>query len=392
MDNLLYRFDQATDLEIDPNQGSNTTTSTTTNNSVVSSANKFNILYKNSDKLMKKQQQRRNEILSNRLSKRDKLIDSIRRLVSDVACEDDDANRDEHIDHDDNDNANHENRMRLTGNKIATHNNSRGLVENTNRFENDDSDQDQNFAVDTSSSCTSPNNTNNTTPNKLSGCDSKQQQALVEDKKFRNKAMLSEWLVDRPMDFESDWVLKATPVGRRCLVFARKGETVAYSRTGQFIKAFQSSLPGGCHMNQSHCRRQFAIVDCIYVQNINSFYLMDALAWNEHKLYESEASFRFFWLQSRHNEHLEKFQTINSRNESRFYCLNTYSASDQDILTALNNDPIIKEHNLQLDGLLFFHIRGPYVPGANPLVLWIKPEMANKVLNISATPSTTMVT
>ena len=205
----------------------------------------------------------------------------------------------------------------------------------------------------------------------------------IEDRKFRNKAMLSEWLVDRPMDFETDWVLKAMPVGKRCLVFARKGETVAYSRTGQFIRTFQSALPGGCHMHVTHCRRQFAIVDCIYVQQTNTFYLMDALAWNEHKLYESEASFRFFWLQSRYNENQDKFLTVSTKNESRFYCLNTYTASDQDILTALNNDSLIKEHNLQLDGLLFFHVRGPYVPGANPLVLWIKPDMVNKVLNIS---------
>lgn len=325
MDNLLCKFDQATDLELDQN------------------VPKFSALYKNNDKLIKKQQQRRNEILSNRLSKRDKLIASIRRLVSDVASDEE-----------------HENET------ISPPATTRGPIEH-NRIEEDSSHS----TLAETSSCTLIDNV------------TKGKASQVEDRKFRNKAMLSEWLVDRPMDFESEWVLKATPVGRRCLVFARKGETVAYSRTGQFIKAFQSALPGGCHMHISHCRRQFAIVDCIYVQHTNAFYLMDALAWSEHKLYESEASFRFFWLQSRFNENQDKFLTISSKNESRFYCLNTYSASDQDILTALNNDPIIKEHNLQLDGLLFFHVRGPYVPGANPLVLWIKPEMVNRVLNLS---------
>lgn len=251
-------------------------------------------------------------------------------------------------------------------------------------------DQQQSNQFEIGNSLSNSNSNNNVTSQNDSSSfeettsssqNSKGKAKQVEDRKFRNKAMLSEWLVDRPMDFESDWILKATPVGRRCLVFARKGETVAYSRTGQFIKAFQSSLPGGCHMHISHCRRQFAIVDCIYVQHTNSFYLMDALAWNEHKLYESEASFRFFWLQSRYNESQDKFLTTSSKNECRFYCLNTYSASDQDILTALSNDPLIKEHNLQLDGLLFFHSRGPYVPGANSLVLWLKPEMVNRVLN-----------
>ena len=67
MENLLYKFDKATDLELDQ------------------TAPKFGTLYKNNDKLVRKQQQRRNEILSNRLSKRDKLIAGIRRLVADVA-------------------------------------------------------------------------------------------------------------------------------------------------------------------------------------------------------------------------------------------------------------------------------------------------------------------
>lgn len=311
---------------------------------------KFSSLYKNNDQLSKKQQQRRNELLTNRLNKRDKLISSIRRLVSDVASDDE---------HDSTaaSNVNMTNTIQL-GSATPT-----GPTASLGH---------SSMPSPVASPCSSSSSNKSTS-------------VQIEDRKFRNKAMLSEWLVDRPMDFESEWVLKPTPIGRRCLVFARKGETVAYSRTGQFIKAFQSALPGGCHMHISHCcRRQFAIVDCIYVQQTNTFYLMDALAWNDHKLYESEASFRFFWLQSRYNENQEKFLTLSTKNECRFFCLNTYSASDQDILTALENEPLFKEHNLQLDGLLFFHTRGPYVPGANPLVLWIKPDMVNRVLSVNS--------
>lgn len=332
MDNLLYKFDQATDLKVDQN------------------VPKYGSLYKNNDKLIKKQQQRRNEILSNRLSKRDKLIAGIRRLVSDVASDEE-----------------HDNAISSSSSASI-----RGLPTENIRIEDDGSDS---TLVETSP-CSSFNSN-------LSTKNHNRSPAHPEDRKFRNKAMLSEWLVDRPMDFESEWVLKVAPIGKRCLVFARKGETVAYSRTGQFIRAFQSALPGGCHMHISHCRRQFAIVDCFYIQQTNTFYLMDALAWNDQKLYESEASFRFFWLQSRYNENQDKFLTLTTKNESRFYCLHTYTASNHDILTALNDDPIIKNHHLQLDGLLFFHIRGPYVPGANPLVLWIKPEMVSRVLNLS---------
>lgn len=353
MDNLLCKFDQATDLDqLDQNNA----------------FRQHN--YKNNDKLSSKQQQRRNEILTNRLSKRDKLIASIRRLVSDVASDDEDQAT----------NSGRQGANQIIGQPSHLTPDDGILAAVDTSVASSNSSLDHNNPMPLATSSPSPSNSalNTSTQNQDNRQANNSQN--VGDKKFRNKAMLSEWLVDRPMDFESEWILKATPVGRRCLVFARKGETVAYSRTGQFIKKFQSSLPGGGRQHISHCKRQFAIVDCIYVQQNNTFYLMDALAWNEQKLYESEASFRFFWLQSRYNENREKFLTTSNRNECRFYCLHTYSASDQDILTALNTDPLIKEHNLQLDGLLFFHIRGPYVPGANPLVLWIKPEMVNRVL------------
>lgn len=352
MDNLLCKFDQATDLELDQN------------------VPKYSGLYKNNDKLIKRQQQRRNELLSNRLSKRDKLIASIRRLVSEVASSDDE----------------HDSHANVPSSSFSSSSSANETIPMSSHEGNENCQMmDTGSRFDGTITGKGPSDL---APN-LGSCAShgnklfQDKSSQMEDKKFRNKAMLSEWLVDRPMDLESDWVLKALPVGKRCLVFARKGETVAYSRTGQFIKAFQSALPGGCHMHISQCRRQFAIVDCIYVHHTNTFYLMDALAWNEHKLYESEASCRFFWLQSRYQENHEKFLTLSSKNECRFYYLNTYSANDHDILNALHNDPVIKEHHLQLDGLLFFHMRGPYVPGANPLVLWIKPEMVNRVLSIS---------
>lgn len=368
MDNLLFRFDSATDLELDQN------------------VPKYSALYKNSDKLIKKQQQRRNEILSNRSSKKEKLIASIRRLVSEVVGEDDGNNsaNDYNANISANTSSSSSDHLRNQPFKNGRHQTdtseascmdglssrliNQATTEGLNRLDDDCSDSG--MLAERSDYASNVDNRINEAKSRANS-----------DRKFRNKAMLSEWLVDRPMDFESEWLLKPTPVGRRCLVFARKGETVAYSRTGQFIKAFQSSLPGGNRHHTSQCRRQFAIVDCIYIQHKNAFYLMDALAWNEHNLYESEASFRFFWLQSRYNENRDKFTTTNARNESRFFCLNTYSVTDQNILLALRNDSIIKEHNLFLDGLLFFHSQGPYVPGANPLVLWIKPDMVNRVLN-----------
>lgn len=343
MDKLLFKFDSATDLD--------------------QNGSRFNSLYKNNDQLNKKQHQRRNEILSNRSSKKDQLIASIRGLVSEVAGDDD------------SDETNIDDTSQDCANPVVSI-----IVDNEKRSTTNIENSDHNTTNNTGMGYHDSNNFNdsNTGDQNANVKSAKGSQ----DRKFRNKAMLSEWLLDRPVNFETEWIMKPTPVGKRCLVFARKGETVAYSRTGQFIKAFQSTLPGGNRYATSQCRRQFAIVDCIYIHHKNAFYLMDALAWNEHKLYESEASFRFFWLQSRYNENKDKLLAVNTRNEARFYCLKTYSVNNQDILTALNNDALLKDHNLYLDGLLFFHARGPYVPGANPLVLWIKPDMVNRVLSV----------
>lgn len=294
-----------------------------------------NILYKNNIKLSQRQNQRREEILLNSRSKRDKLISGIRNLVADMLS-------DEQI-----------------------------MDANYDVGENESSSSSSSL----SPMQTMPMSSTTATSNK---------EKQTNCRKFRNKAMLSEHLIQKPLNFENEWFLKATPIGKRCLVFSKKGQTVAYSRTGKFIKSFQSLLPGGSRNQLNQCKRQFAIIDCIFVEAINSFFLMDCLAWNEHKLYESEASFRSFWLQSRYNENKEKLQTLSSKNESRFFCLQTYSASNKEIYEALHNDPLIRNYNLQLDGLLFFHSAGPYVPGANPLVLWIKPDKVNQVFDMNS--------
>lgn len=339
---------------------------------------KFSSLYKNKLKLSQKQNQRRQEILLNSKSKRDKLISSIRRLVSDIACDDDEAKfPTSHTSTDAFDNQDQEQDQGILRDHDMV---SCGEDDGNDATDHDNYDDGENGQTGQRVCQKFTHHNNQTSPNNQHSRDKQ-----YEYRKFRNKAMLSEWLIQRPMNFETEWLLRATPVGKRCLVFSRKGDTVAYSRTGKFIQSFQSILPGGCKVQSTQCRRQFAILDCIYVQSNNSFYLMDCLAWNEHKLYESEASFRFFWLQSRYNELQDKLQMLSSRNESRFYCLKTYSASNEQIYEALHNDQITKEHNLELDGLLFFHSRGPYVPGANPLVLWIKPDMVDRVLNLDST-------
>ncbi|CAB4038349.1 Snurportin-1, partial [Paramuricea clavata] len=39
---------------------------------------------------------------------------------------------------------------------------------------------------------------------------------------FKNQLMMSEWLVDLPANFEQEWVMVISPIGKRCLVVASR--------------------------------------------------------------------------------------------------------------------------------------------------------------------------
>lgn len=313
-------------------------------------------MYKNCDKLKSKQQQRRTDILINQKSKRDQLLAKLRRFVTEVNETDDEFIR--------------------TGYHGKESPNTDIILDESETSNGtsswNGSNESRNSRNETKTQQTSSNYSNDL-------------------KRFRNKVMLSEWLLDRPMDFETDWLLKAVPVGKRCLVISNKGQTVAYSRTGRFLNSFYSQLPGGCPSayakSEAHqqYKKQSTIIDCIFVQSIKTFYLLDIISWNSLNLYESEAQFRFFWLKSKYDELAPKLAYLDERNQNKFQMIDSYSACDEEIIKLLKgglDNLTIGDNVIKLDGLLFFHCRGPYVPGASPLVLWLKPDMIERVLGL----------
>ena len=55
---------------------------------------------------------------------------------------------------------------------------------------------------------------------------------------YKNQLMLSEWMVDVPEDLATEWIMVVCPVGKRSMVIAARGTTVAYSRSGYWFKLF----------------------------------------------------------------------------------------------------------------------------------------------------------
>ncbi|XP_074736980.1 snurportin-1 isoform X2 [Strix uralensis] len=120
-------------------------------------------------------------------------------------------------------------------------------------------------------------------------------------KRYANQLMLSEWLVDVPLDLEQEWVVVVCPVGKRALVVASRGTTAAYTKSGFCVNRFPSLLPGGNRHN-STSEKVYCILDCIYNEAKQTYYILDVMCWRGHPVYDCQTDFRFFWLYSKIQE------------------------------------------------------------------------------------------
>nr|XP_037268259.1 snurportin-1-like isoform X2 [Rhipicephalus microplus] len=143
---------------------------------------------------------------------------------------------------------------------------------------------------------------------------------------YRNRLMLSEWLVEVPEDFVENWLMVPCPVAKRCLVVSSKGSTKSYARNGYRIAMFSSLLPGGSKSSDGK-HSDFCLLDCVFSELHRTYYILDLLCWKSHPVCDSE-----------------------------------------------------------MDGLLFYHKKGHYFEGVSPLVGWLKPYMVPEILGTSVDP------
>ena len=194
---------------------------------------------------------------------------------------------------------------------------------------------------------------------------------------YSNQLMLSEWMIDVPSDFEDSWLMVVCPVGKRCLVISSKGKTKAYSRTGKFMKHFPSHLPGGCHKYQDPYNH-YCILDCIFHEVLQTFFVLDIMCWRGHPVYDSDTEFRSFWLHAKISEEQERLSSQTSSNPYKFLPLEHHSCKREAVTQLLSAG-----WRLEVDGLLFIHKRVHYTTGMSPLAVWLKPHMVPNVLGIT---------
>jgi len=194
--------------------------------------------------------------------------------------------------------------------------------------------------------------------------------------------MLSEWLVEVPVDLEEKWLLILCPEGRRNLVVAANGSTKVFSKSGKQVKSFPSNLPGG-NRNQSKGRSsKYTILDCIYSESNSIFYILDMMCWDGFTYYNCDTEFRLSWIQSKFIENKD-LRTRSRINPYSFQPLPVYQCTKESISEALNSPMPFRDN---LDGLLIYHREVHYMPGKTPLVGWLKGYMVPELMGIQVCP------
>ncbi|KAJ2947789.1 hypothetical protein O0L34_g9571 [Tuta absoluta] len=193
---------------------------------------------------------------------------------------------------------------------------------------------------------------------------------------YSNVLMLSEWIIEKPADFNDMWCVVPCPRGVRMLVVAHQGSTKCYTKYGHFRFQVTTALPGGHKPKKT---RECCVLDCFYNEKINTMFVLDLLAWNNQPFTDGEAEFRQYWLESQFAE-LPGLQHISKMNEVIFKLLPKTPCDPASFQQFMMKYPAFDQNFPTLDGLLFYHKRAHYVSGQTPLVGWLYPYMVPEVL------------
>ncbi|KAB1257022.1 Snurportin-1 [Camelus dromedarius] len=214
-------------------------------------------------------------------------------------------------------------------------------------------------------------------------------------KRYANQLMLSEWLIDVPSDLGQEWIVVVCPVGKRALIVA--------SRWGNPVLTVCFVCP------------DYTILDCIYSEVNQTYYVLDVMCWRGHPFYDCQVrtgtppmaspvfsspprrvaqhvgltDFRFYWMHSKllEEEGLGEKAKLNPvRPGFKFVGLKNFPCTPESLFKVLSMD-----FPFEVDGLLFYHRQAHYSPGSTPLVGWLRPYMVSDVLGVAvpAGPLTT---
>ncbi|KAJ0402890.1 hypothetical protein ATCC90586_000479 [Pythium insidiosum] len=141
---------------------------------------------------------------------------------------------------------------------------------------------------------------------------------------FAQQLLVPEWMVDVPRDLNgkgsqigAGWYVVPRPEGKRCLVVASHGQTIARTQAGAVFKRFPSALPNGSRKTNGS-GDAYCILDCIFHEFDKTFYVLDVMCWKckGYLLYNCTTEFRWFWLRDKLSEGTSA--TVSAANPFRF--------------------------------------------------------------------------
>ncbi|CAN1129893.1 SNUPN [Linum perenne] len=178
----------------------------------------------------------------------------------------------------------------------------------------------------------------------LHGRRSSKSRAAEVRKSFASQLMLPEWMIDIPDHLNQDWYVFARPAGKRCFVVASNGTTVSRERNGSILHNFPSALPNGAKTRQpSGPAHSYSILDCIFHEADQTYYVIDMVCYGSHSLYDCTAEFRFFWLNSKLAE-TGASGSPSYHHKYRFSTIPVYSCDQNGLLAAYTEaTPYVKD-------------------------------------------------
>ncbi|KAK8959974.1 hypothetical protein KSP40_PGU011098 [Platanthera guangdongensis] len=165
----------------------------------------------------------------------------------------------------------------------------------------------------------------------------------------------------------------ARPSGKRCFVVSSNGTTVSRLRNGSVLHRFPSSLPNGARTKEiSAASHVFCILDCIFHEPDQTYYVIDLICWRGYSLYDCSAEFRFFWLNSKLLE-TGACDLPSVYHRYRFSVVPVYECNQIGLQKAYTCGVTFAK-----DGLLFYNRHANYQAGNTPLALVWKDEFCSK--------------
>ncbi|KAK2978203.1 hypothetical protein RJ640_030376 [Escallonia rubra] len=142
----------------------------------------------------------------------------------------------------------------------------------------------------------------------------------------------------------------ARPSGQRCFVVSSNGITVSRLRNGSLLHRFPSALPNGSRAKDaSRSAQSYCILDCIFHELDQTYYVVDMVCWAGISFYECTAEFRFYWLNNKLVE-TSACDGPSRYHRYRFSMVPMYNCDHEGMHTAYTGPvPYVR------DGLLFYN-------------------------------------